>query len=59
MILTKTEGVKSLEKFILETSVKHRNIGLKVKLNNFNINHGIGFIIFPVLLRRCISFVLR
>ena len=30
MILTKTDGVQRLEKFVLDTSVKHRNIGLKV-----------------------------
>eukprot|EP00347_Sterkiella_histriomuscorum_P005051 403358089 len=29
MILTKTDGVQRLEKFVLDTSVKHRNIGLK------------------------------
>lgn len=31
MILTKTEGVQRLEKFVLETSVKYRNIGLKAQ----------------------------
>ena len=31
MILTKTEGVHRLEKFLLETSVKNRNIGLKAQ----------------------------
>ena len=30
MILTKEEGAHRIEKFILETSINHRNIAIKV-----------------------------
>ena len=48
MILTKTEGVQRLEKFVLETSVKHRNIGLKV--TKFVLINTLGTLIFLIIL---------
>lgn len=52
MVLTKTEGTQRLEKFVLETSVKHRNIAIKV---NTIILKSIGTLILLILLRRCIG----
>lgn len=33
LVITKEEATHSIEKFILETSIKHSNIGLKVRLS--------------------------
>jgi hypothetical protein len=47
MVLTKKEGVQRIEKFILEISIKHRNIALKVTL--WFASFILGDAVFPVI----------
>ena len=48
MVLTKEEGSQRIEKFILEISIKHRNIALKVTLRSLIL---VGFAVLPVVFR--------